>query len=750
LFREFLRTQASRTLPAKRIDAIRRKAARLLSCSGEVETAVELVREIPDWEALADLVVRHAPILLAQGRVETVDGWLADVPDGVFGRSPWMAYWRAISRLGRGHDDCHIDGERALAGFRRDGDANGMLLAWSLIVLNHVMIGWLPAVDEWIPRLDEILQQCGGPVSPDTQARVAATMLLAIGFRQPAHRDGPSWAARSRALTRDHPDLSLRALAATGWFFYHWVRGEPAKASIVADEMRAIAERDDIPSVVALHAAVPIVWDELLWALPSYRRTVVEMRERAEATGLRHVLQTVILLWGAFAALSHGDDDTADAWIADLGREVEKWGPTFLTAYHGLLILQALARGRTDRAIAFVHEIERLGYSLPNEEVLARVCAAYAFTEARSEEEARRQLARALDVAVTHASRYLEWTVRLADAHCSLAHGDVVRGREALAGAMTIGREGRYINSPVWVPSIMARLCARALDWDIEAQYVRDLVNRRRLVCDPPPVHVERWPWRIKILTLGQFAVLNDDRALRFTGKLQKKPLALLKAMIALGPIRVPEDRLIDALWPDADGDAARRSLTSAVFRLRRMLGNDEVVIRSGGAIGLDSAYCWVDLWAVSRLLDESESAMSADSGERRRLAADAVVRAAELYRGPLSITADDAPWLAGVSDELRRRLVRELLVVAQHSDRAGDLEAAADTLRLALRVDPCSEIAYRRLMVAFHRLGRPAEVKAAYDRCRDSLGRWLGVRPSASTEAVLRQVTSLTEASDR
>src|SRR5438552_12985436 len=109
--------------------------------------------------------------------------------------------------------------------------------------------------------------------------------------------------------------------------------------------MQTIARRRDIPSVVALHATVPIVWHELVWALPSYRRTVADMRAHATATGLRHALTTVIACWGAFAALSDGDLDTAGKWIAEMAGEVAELGPTYEVAYHGLVILEALARG---------------------------------------------------------------------------------------------------------------------------------------------------------------------------------------------------------------------------------------------------------------------------------------------------------------------------------------------------------------------------------------------------------------------
>ena len=47
----------------------------------------------------------------------------------------------------------------------------------------------------------------------------------------------------------------------------------------------------------------------------------------------------------------------------------------------------------------------------------------------------------------------------------------------------------------------------------------------------------------------------------------------------------------------------------------------------------------------------------------------------------------------------------------------------------------------YRRIMICHHRLGRPSEALAAYQRCRRTLRAALGVAPSPETEAVLKSV---------
>ena len=95
-----------------------------------------------------------------------------------------------------------------------------------------------------------------------------------------------------------------------------------------------------------------------------------------------------------------------------------------------------------------------------------------------------------------------------------------------------------------------------------------------------PSQHLENWPWPLKINTLGQFAMERDGEAVRFSGKVQQKPLLLLKALIAFGGREVKEEQLCDALWPDAEGDLAHRSFETTLYRLRLLLGKEAIAVQ--------------------------------------------------------------------------------------------------------------------------------------------------------------------------
>jgi len=82
---------------------------------------------------------------------------------------------------------------------------------------------------------------------------------------------------------------------------------------------------------------------------------------------------------------------------------------------------------------------------------------------------------------------------------------------------------------------------------------------------------LEDWPWPVKIYTLGRFSLVIEDVAVAFARKALKKPIALLKFIVAAGDRPAPITRALDALWPD-EGDAAQKSFKITLHRLRKLL----------------------------------------------------------------------------------------------------------------------------------------------------------------------------------
>jgi LuxR family transcriptional regulator, maltose regulon positive regulatory protein len=600
-------------------------------------------------------------------------------------------------------------------------------------------------MDPWISLLDELMQEAPEFPSEEIETRVAASMLIAIMLRKPNHPDGARWAERALELARKQKDPFLKATITVNWSGYYWQLGNIPKASLVIDEMRSLMRDRDVSPSVAMTAGIGVVWHEALAALPSYKRTVSEMLEQSHRTGFEAAKYNALMA-GIIGALSDGDLETGDPWLRELLKnfEVRSHGFTFFAYW--AIVWTALIRNDFSRAASNQPEMLRLGisdgWSVNN--LVAYLMSAHVLAMQGKEEETRIHLQQALEIArITH-SPYFEFIARLTEAQLCFHKGQEADGMRALKIAMMLGRHGGFINSPVWIPALMTKLCAKALEANIEVEYVQGLIRKRKLVPKEAPSEIEAWPWPVKIYTLGRFKVLKDDQPLQFAGKVQRKPLALLKAMIAFGGRHVREELLIDALWPDADGDAARFALTSALHRLRKLLGHEEAIIRKDNEIGLDDRYCWIDTWAAERLVARSETASRGNGEERSwQQATELIQRAVALYRGSFLSNDPEATWGMTLADRLRRRLLRQLKLIGERHEEKEQLQQAADLYEEALRVDICAEDVCRRLMILYHQLGRPSEVASIYRQCREALNSQYGINLSAETEELLKTLRS-------
>src|SRR5271156_4876703 len=107
---------------------------------------------------------------------------------------------------------------------------------------------------------------------------------------------------------------------------------------------------------------------------------------------------------------------------------------------------------------------------------------------------------------------------------------------------------------------------------------------------------------RFRVHVLGRFRLLTGDASITIPPRL-RKPQQLLQALIAFGGTEVSAGVLIDALWPDSEGDAAYHALESALYRLRRLLGARNAVRMERAKVSLNRDQLWVDMWAFEEEL---------------------------------------------------------------------------------------------------------------------------------------------------
>ena len=101
------------------------------------------------------------------------------------------------------------------------------------------------------------------------------------------------------------------------------------------------------------------------------------------------------------------------------------------------------------------------------------------------------------------------------------------RGEDAvplIECCLTLGREQGYRHFFFWPRHAVARVCLEALTRGIHVDDAVELIDKGQLPAPLEAADVERWPWPLKIFTLGRFSILVHGTPLRFEGQGAARP----------------------------------------------------------------------------------------------------------------------------------------------------------------------------------------------------------------------------------
>jgi DNA-binding SARP family transcriptional activator len=445
-------------------------------------------------------------------------------------------------------------------------------------------------------------------------------------------------------------------------------------------------------------------------------------------SGIRLGRETGVLLWeriirghGVEAALTEGDTATAAPWLQELEDGLDPQLDWDYCQYHHLACLQALLQGEAARAREHARRNFSAisGNSVLYLEALCRLDLVESLRTCGELSAAAAELKAAWKLIEEIESRLFHFMACMCEASLALDTGEEGMALDALHKGLAIGRESDIRNCWSWRSTVMQHLCVTALENGVEVPYVQSLITERNLIPDKPPQAVDDWPWPVRIRTLGEFSMQVYGKSLDFTGKAQKKPLELLKVLLAFGGREVPLRRLEETVWPDAEGDAAHRSFGTALHRLRKLLGGHDTLVLEPNTLSLNPRYCQVDSWVCERILGELDRALqTASDREVRKIGRDLFKR----YRGPFLRAETDAAWVLAPRERLQRRMLRSALKLGRYWEARQDWQQAADVYSRGLNIESRNGTLCQRLMLAYRNQGLRPEAMLAYRQYRDSL----------------------------
>ncbi|MGD0283875.1 MAG: BTAD domain-containing putative transcriptional regulator, partial [Dissulfurispiraceae bacterium] len=623
--------------------------------------------------------------------------------------------------------------------FKDEHDKRGLFLTWSYIV-DTFMYEWkdFHPLDHWIRELELLIRRYNGFDSTQIEDLVTCRMFCALMFRQPQHQDLPRWKEKAEHVMYNSPDKAQSLFIGYNLVVYNLWMGRVDAAGMIVFSLASLGSRNPLPHLMWLRGVA--LYYNYAASYEKAMETITRGLTIAEETGI-HLLDLTFFGLGIYCAVSTADVKSAEDFLSKIESTRNSVSCFENIYYHHQAALVAQLKGECPLAVVHAEECLRLSKAagFPFFQGIQACQVAAFLIQSGKYDDVAGHIAEGREIGKASHSAMLELIALFLEAFLAMQQQDNGKFIHYARKAFALSRE-------TGIKSTMHHgfthlICLKAFEVGVDVDYVQELIRLHHIVPDKKHFHSENWPWQLKIHTLGPFELKKDDKPVAVMGKI-KKPLELLKALIAFGGENVAEERLIDALWPDADGDLAHRSFDTTLHRLRKLIGNDKALQFQTGSLSLDPRYCWLDTRALERCCTEIEVALKGGGKQDDEQGMEHLFeKASTLYGGEFLAADAEQHWAASMREQMKGRYSKVIGAAGRYWAGREQWDKATAWFRIGIEVDNLAEEFYQGIMVCYRKQGQTAQAVKTYQRCCSALSAALDVGPSLKTKEIYNAI---------
>ncbi|MGB3221513.1 MAG: hypothetical protein WBB23_01805 [Desulforhopalus sp.] len=658
LFRQFLQTSISRIYSA----ALRRKifyrAAQIIDGHGWLEEAIDLYLKAEAFDSSASGILNLAPSLIFQGHYTRLSSWIDALPERFCKENPWLLFWKGSAYTIQKPLQAQFLCSMAYRLFVIRHDLPGQVLSWATSVeLFFILRSGFTELDYWIQEGERLGQQLSGEKDPDLYGHFASNMLMALLLRDQGHPDMEKWQNQCEALLMHCNDLQVRVSLMKNLFWsYHWL-GQVHKSQVTEAKLQILQNTDNLPPMVQIILNGFFILSSVIAGnhrlCLSKTTTTLAL---AEKNGI-HVYDFMMFACCAYTMMGTGNMSQVQEILEKMRKALTPAAVWDQGHYHFLNAWFTMQEGDLIKAKSEMTKASILIESCGNPFTIAlsRVLHSQLLLALGKEDEVETILASVMNDRRLGKSRLIDFITKLSLADCACAGNCVEEEKRNLQEAFAIAREHGLSMPFALCNKRLGILCKKALDAEIETQTVIEFIRHRHLQAPDPRTASDRWPWPIRIYTLGRFSINTIDKPLECSGKPSRKPLELLTFLISVGQKGAFRQVIAGRLWQDSDGDRAIQNLNTTLYRLRKILGSDEAVTLKNGQLKLNPQFCWIDCQHFEWLAHEIDNTASSLT------LVECIEKAFDLYRGPYTTGYENISVAISYGEQLKKLWFRVL-----------------------------------------------------------------------------------------
>ncbi|VAW83737.1 hypothetical protein MNBD_GAMMA16-2342 [hydrothermal vent metagenome] len=733
LVKKYLQQRTAEKLSKQQLYDLRYKTAKALLKEGGYEAAADLFLELKLWQALIDIISKHAAELYNSGRMEPLQHYINSLPEKYARSESWINYWNGKLATSKNVISALDFYEIAYTGFMKIADARGAYLTWYAVVstICNTLLG-ADRLAVWVSRYNELNTRYPMP-PPELPKDVVDAVLLHAYFCSGLDSNKRKFLQTRLALAINKvTDSHQRLKMMSSYIVVACVSG-------VKDQDKNIIENFDrtlagLKEDTILYLGTTIYGALSAWSFNDFNKLLdleLQALEIAKESAISvfdsHIHSQIII-----AALGLKKFHLAEKHINFLKLNLVEKDLIYQSLYMTSIITAGTVMDKYKNLDSmtkrYLNNLENT--HLPPFILHTKLLYLYYLCVREKTEEALSLHDELLEQAIKLAFPAQLSRFYLIYAKIFFDTGEPGRADKYLIKSFFIISSEEIITYLCWQPALMAWACQRALTLGIETGYINQFVKSHYSSFPKPNSKCHMWPWAFRVFTFGCFRV-DAENHLEQNKQRAGKPYALLKMLVAAQGESLSCDAIKEKLYIDTIHDKTSQLFDTQVYRLRKYFGDERIILRHGDQIKLNLQFFWIDT-----LEFEALGKQKITSGNTLKVAA----RLQQLYRGEY-LPGDDALDVVAIRERYRNIYLETLFKCIDQMQ--GNPEIAIDICRNALMVEPLSEPLYRKLISIYLLRKNRDMAEATLSQCRMIIKRHLDSNLSNETLSLLNTEAS-------